>query len=237
MAARKYDDLIIDIEMDEPSRSSPALGQIDKLLKQSALETQSLQVVRRMMMRDMLDRAQVTGVTKLVAAAGMRQQLRGGLLPAANGMEADAPRVKRVYTKRQKKGLPKPHRVLGTREKGEMAKVAIVGSRLNLFILEQLDEEYKTGVDIMTALRATGQADHIQRLSGVYGLLSMEGLVKHAGKRGYKITASGKTFRVKLRERLEHDGECVPGGYLAPATYSGMGRRNAPLGFKTMKKH
>jgi len=232
--AKMYDDLIIDIALDEPSRSSPALGQIDRLLQQSALETQSLQVVRRMMVRDMLGRAQVNGVSKLTAAANMRRQLRRELPPPAfNGVEAEAPRVKRVYTKRQKKGLPKPHRVMGTHERGEMAKVAIVGPRLNLWILENLNEAtYTTGNDIIAKLRATRLADHIQRLSGVYGLLSMEGLVKHAGKDGYKLTAKGRGFAAKLRQRLEHDGECVPGSYLAPATYSASGKRT-PIGFKS----
>jgi hypothetical protein len=110
----KYDDVLIDITIDEPSRSSPALGHIDKLLKQSALETQSLQVVRRMMMRDMIDRAQVTGVSKLTAAAGIREKHRQALLPAGveqtNGFHAESPK-KRKKKKAKDGRKPKHERV------------------------------------------------------------------------------------------------------------------------------
>lgn len=232
--ARKYDDLIIDVEMDEPSRSSPALGQIDKLLKQSALETQSLQVVRRMLMRDMLDRAQVTGVTKLVAAA----KLRGALPPATNGATGypafDSPvehKARGPYRK-SKKQARTSHRAMNTAERTAMAKVAIVGPRLSLFILEHVNEvTFTTGTDILAKLKATGLANHIQRLSGVYGILSAGNLLKHAGTQGYKLTAKGRVFAAKLRKQLEHDGECVPGGYLAPATFVIQGR-GKPRGYR-----
>lgn len=95
MPPRKPPEYVIDIALEEPSRSSPALGQVDKLLKQSFLETQSLQVVRRMMLRDMLDRAKVTGIEKLNAAAKHREQL---LLPEeANGNGAAPSRKRKKF--------------------------------------------------------------------------------------------------------------------------------------------
>jgi hypothetical protein len=102
---KHYDDLMIELEMDEPSRSSPALGQVDRLLRQSALETQSLQVVRRIMMRDMLDRAQITSVTKLSSAAGMRDKQR--LLTAATNGNGHAPWSEEAPLKKKRKNKGK----------------------------------------------------------------------------------------------------------------------------------
>src|SRR4030095_7509494 len=100
----KYDDLIINLSIEESSHSSPALGQIDRLLKQSALEMQSLQVVRRVMLREMVDRAQVTGISKIRGAANLREKQRQALpsadLSAVNGNGA-APHPK----KKKKKAL------------------------------------------------------------------------------------------------------------------------------------
>jgi len=128
---KNYDDLIIDVNIDEPLRSSPALGHIDKLLRQSALETQSLQVVRRMMMRDMLDRAQVTGVAKLTAAAGMRQQQR--MLPdiVANGNGHHPTKKPRRKNAKRQNG---PARVAALREYLEAhpgANTHEIGAALN----------------------------------------------------------------------------------------------------------
>src|SRR4030095_14125158 len=233
---QKYDDLIINVEIDESARSSPALGQIDKMLRQSAIETQSLQVVRRMMMRDMFDRAQVTGVTKLSSAAELRKKHRAELA-ATNGHShgnghAAAPRSSERY---KTKGYGDQ-----ARAKEALAKTNIVGPRLNLFILERLmekDGEYISGHDIMGMLKATGKAGHLSRLSGVFGLLSSEGFVKH-DERGYRITAPGRKFAVKLRTMLEEDHECLPGDYLAPTDYKiGSTSKRKRYGYKTMGDH
>jgi hypothetical protein len=217
LARTKQPDYVIDIQLDEPSRSSPALGSVDKMLKQSLLETQSLQVVRHMLLRDMLERAQVTGVSKLTAAAGLRDGHRKAL-PPANGHGSNG---KASYGSQ-------------AAEKVRLAKTAISGPRLNLFILEYLkDGQYHSGVEIMKAIKATGKGDHLNRLSGVFGLLSGEGFVKHTDN-GYRITAPGLKFAPKLRSTLEASGQCVPGEYVAPSDYVGRSRR---LGYKTMGQH
>jgi hypothetical protein len=83
--------------LDEPTRSTPALGQVDRLLKQSLLETQSLQVVRHMLMRDTLERAQQAGSTKFLAAVSMRQELNG------HTAEAPAPKPRKKKSGRRSK--------------------------------------------------------------------------------------------------------------------------------------
>jgi hypothetical protein len=214
---------VIDLELDEPSRSSPALGQVDKMLKQSLIETQSLQVVRHMMLRDMVERAKVTGVSKFNAAANLRERHRQEL-PAANGHEPANQKKRLKYGER-------------ARQLVHLAKTSITGPRLNLFILELLDRtgDWITGHDIMETLKKTGKANHLNRLSGVYGLMSTEGFVKHEKKLGYKITAAGRHFTQKLRSALERDGGVVPGGYLAPETYKRSNKTR--FGYKTMKHH
>lgn len=215
---KKYDDVIINIEVDEPSRSSPALGQIDKLLRQSALETQSLQVVRRMLMRDMLDKASVTGISKLTAAAGLRQQQRKELPPAT--MNGHAKPKAKTYGS-------------STRRQEELAKTNITGPRLNLFLLEHLsDSKFTTGQDLMRLLKETGKADHVRILSGVFGMLTGERLIKRDPTQGYRLTASGKTFTKSLRNTLEKSNQIIPGEYVAPENYHKS--THFKMGFKTM---
>lgn len=206
MARVKTREIIINSPLPEdPTRSTPALGTVDRLLKQSLLETQSLTVVRGLILRDVEQRAMASGPRKLLAAAGMRNG-------HANGDLFDAPPQGRPF-KRKVKGH--------ARRKEEAAKTEICGPRLLLFLLEHLDEqEYRTNEWMMGELHKTGLADHLKRLSGVWGILSTSGYLHHDKAKGYRRTAKGRKYMVELRDELEATGRCIKGQYLAPQTYS-----------------
>lgn len=72
---KKTEVIVIDAMPDAPTRYSPALGAVDRLLNRSALETQSLRIVRDMLVRDQGITAAANGHTKLLQAASMRKAL------------------------------------------------------------------------------------------------------------------------------------------------------------------
>lgn len=72
---KKSEVIVIDAIPDPPTRYSPALGAVDRLLNRSALETQSLRIVRDMLVRDQGITAAANGHAKLLQAANMRKAL------------------------------------------------------------------------------------------------------------------------------------------------------------------
>lgn len=193
----------------DPLRYNPALGTVDRLLKQSLLETQSLTVVRGMMLREQEQKAVANGDTKFRQAIGIRNANGNGhttreLPPAVGNKKLRGPRGSGNWA----------------RTKEENAKKQICGPRLMLFILEHLDDhDVRGNTWMMNELHNTGKAGHIKRLSGVWGQLTTPGYVENRGD-GYRRTSKGRHHALKLREDLEATGACIRGQYIAPEDYT-----------------
>jgi hypothetical protein len=77
MPRRKEHVIVLGDAPEQPTRYNPAVSQVERLLNQSLLETQSLKIVHGLLIRDNVSRAMNGGTQRLLTAAQLRSEQKG----------------------------------------------------------------------------------------------------------------------------------------------------------------